>query len=60
MSDPVLRLALTDGVNKPLGTFEIRIQDGLSLKLAKAIVKEILPKKLDTSVEVALSALGFK
>lgn len=60
MSDPVLRVALTDAAGKPLNTFEIRIQEGLSPKLAKAIVGELMGKKLKPALEAALPALGFK
>lgn len=61
MSDPTLNITFNDSTGKTIApTISIRIPEGVSAKLAKAVVDELGTKKFKATLEVALPALGFK
>jgi hypothetical protein len=61
MSDPTLNIDFKDVTGKAIApTISIRIQEGLSLKLAKMLVAELGTKKFKAALDAALPALGFK
>ncbi len=61
MSDPTLRISFTGADGKAIApAVDIRIQEGLSAKLAKMLVRELGQKKIAAALDAALPALGFK
>jgi hypothetical protein len=57
MSELIFQVSLEDasgGAPKAVHKFQVRIQEGISLKLAKAIALELLPKKLLAAIDKAL------
>lgn len=61
MSDTVLRIKLENGEGKAIGTpIEMRIAEGLSLRTAKLVVKELSVKRVLAALDAALPTLGFK
>jgi hypothetical protein len=58
-ADPVLNITFSTG-DKTLHTITIRIQRGLSLRVAKMHLLEILPPNVKMAVDPTLKAMGFK
>jgi hypothetical protein len=61
MSDPTLNIDFKDSTGKTIApTVSLRIQEGLSPRLAKALIRELGHKKINAALDAALPALGFK